>query len=45
VQLPFWPDGITGTRIVIITHGLPEGLLERLWAEALPGLAATEGGT
>jgi len=43
VQLPCWPDGITGTRIVFVTQGLPDGLLEQLWAEALPRLAATEG--
>jgi G3E family GTPase len=40
VQMPSWPDGMTGTRIVMITRGLPQGTLERLWAEALPGLVA-----
>jgi G3E family GTPase len=40
VQMSGWPDGITGTRIVMITRDLPPGTLERLWASALPGLAA-----
>ncbi len=39
VQLSAWPPGLTGTRLVFITRGLPAGTLEQSWGAALPGLA------
>jgi hypothetical protein len=40
VALTAWPDGIVGTRIVMLTQGVPAGTIETAWAEALPHLVA-----
>jgi G3E family GTPase len=40
VQLAAWPDDDRRSRIVLITRGLPKGLIEAAWANALPSLYA-----
>jgi G3E family GTPase len=40
VQLAAWPDDDRRTRIVCITRGLPKGVIEEAWANALPSLYA-----
>jgi G3E family GTPase len=40
VELRDWPDGVVGTRIAVLSRGLPAGMLEKLWASALPGIEA-----
>jgi G3E family GTPase len=37
VQLAAWPDAERRSRIVLITRGLPAGVIEADWAAALPG--------
>jgi G3E family GTPase len=39
-QLPAWPDADRRSRIVLITRGLPRGLIEADWQDSLPGLHA-----
>jgi G3E family GTPase len=40
VQLAAWPDDDRRSRIVLITRGLPKGVIEEAWANALPSLYA-----
>jgi G3E family GTPase len=40
VQLAAWPDDDRRSRIVLITRGLPAGVIEEAWANALPSLYA-----
>jgi G3E family GTPase len=40
VQLAGWPDADRRSRIVLITRGLPAGVIEQSWEDALPGLYA-----
>jgi G3E family GTPase len=40
VQLAAWPDDDRRSRIVLITRGLPAGVIETEWANALPTLYA-----
>jgi G3E family GTPase len=40
VQLAAWPDDDRRSRIVLITRGLPAGVIQTEWANALPGLYA-----
>jgi len=40
VQLAAWPDDDRRSRIVLITRGLPAGLIDAEWANALPSLYA-----
>jgi G3E family GTPase len=39
-KLPAWPDADRRSRIVLITRGLPRGLIEADWQDSLPGLHA-----
>lgn len=32
VRLPSWPDGVRGTRLVLITLDMPQNYVERLFA-------------
>jgi len=41
-KLAAWPDSDRRSRIVLITRGLPRGLIEASWQNALPGLHAAQ---
>jgi G3E family GTPase len=40
VELAGWPDGVAETRLVVLTQGLPRGMIEQIWQHALPELVA-----
>jgi G3E family GTPase len=43
VALERWPDDDQRTRLVVISRGLPPGMVAEGWAQALPGMVADGG--
>jgi G3E family GTPase len=41
IELENWPTADDRSRIVVISRGLPGGMIQQSWRQALPGLLAT----